>query len=312
MSELPDPEQLLRLFRAGRLEESLALSASLAAYDATRVLALNMRARCLLLLGRADEAASFVREHAQELEHSGDAWMTLVHADEVAGDERARLESLRRACELAPNADRLTLLGVALAEAGEQNAAEQALLRAMELDPSHSEAHANFAFHIVGGSDLARAEALYRRAVDLDPENRFAAEQLGLCMWCDPAQHEEAERVLRRAAQTGPLTAAGAVALGDILWRRGATSEAREQFLCAIEEPSTFVAVHAGEFFAAHGEFEVAERVYLRALQREQSAELLWQYGLMLRQAGQTALGDVLVRRAHKLAPEDVRISEDL
>ncbi len=86
------------------------------------------------------------------------------------------------------------------------NRMKQALDKALELDPNHAQAHACLGIYQWDYlNDLAAAEASYRRALELDPDNTYALYEYGLDLiwWGRP---DEAMVRLRRGHELNPLS----------------------------------------------------------------------------------------------------------
>lgn len=303
--------EMVDAFSEGDFHRALHLSRAFRARPMRGALALVVETRCLSALGRHAEAMGFFEAHRDELAHVGAAWSALADCFPDSGSHE-RLHALRQACRLEPTADRLALLGDALARQGDIPGAEAALRRALEMRPDHSEAKANLAYWVVPAGDRAARESLFREALRDDQENAFVWEQLGLLLYVGDPASDEALHALSRAVELAPHADFARLFLADLQWRRGNIAEARRHYLRLVDERSPFIASRVGEFFAACREFCTAERVYLRSLGEEENPEVLWQYGRLLRDAGQQDLGLALIRRASAIAPEDVRIAEDL
>lgn len=99
--------------------------------------------------------------------------------------------------------------------------------------------------------------------------------------------------------------------LAGILKQEDDMEGALAHFEHLMECTCPYVAMRVGEFFHECGYFTDAERVYVNSLAESEDHEILWYYGLLLRDMGQERRGDELIERAHQIAPDDVRIAED-
>lgn len=273
-----------------------------------RVAWISMRAKLLYLLGRIEEARRLLEDHMSEVSESGMAWATLAHC--YRDNSEREVTAWVRACELAPTADRLVLLGVVLAKRGDESGAEKAFRRALGLDPKHSEALSNLAFWTCRGDD-SLAESLWREAIASDPENACALSELGILIFSRNPLDDEARCMLNRAIELNPNDAFARVTLAELCWSRDDLDGAGRHYEHLKGSVDSYIVIRTGEWFLACEEFEVAEKLYLRALALEIDPEVLWQYGILLRAAGEQRLGDEVIERAHRLAPNDVRIAED-
>lgn len=269
---------------------------------------ISVRAKLLLELGRPTEARQFMEDHIGEVSESGMAWATLAHC--YRDNSEREVTAWVRACELAPTADRLVLLGVVLAKRGDESGAENAFRRALELDPKHSEALSNLAFWTYRGDDSV-AESLWREAIASDPENAFALSQLGILIFSRNPLDDEARCMLNRAIELNPNDDFARVTLAQICWSRDDLDDARRHYEHLKGSVQPHIVIGTGEWLLANEEFEEAEKLYLRALARKIDPKVLWQYGILLRAAGEPRLGDEVIERAHRLAPADVRIAKD-
>jgi serine/threonine protein kinase/Tfp pilus assembly protein PilF len=96
-------------------------------------------------------------------------------ASRIEEGTRLGLEAARRATSLNPRlADGYKAEGLVLRFTGDFDGARAALTRAVEADPHHVPALINLAVDAVSRADLAAAERLIRRSLEVDPQEPFA------------------------------------------------------------------------------------------------------------------------------------------
>ena len=94
---------------------------------------------------------------------------------------RLGLEAARRATTINPDlAEGYKAEGLVLRIADDVEGARAALVRAVEADPNHTPAIINLAVHALTRADLAGAERLIRRTLEIDPQEPFATSWLVL------------------------------------------------------------------------------------------------------------------------------------
>lgn len=108
--------------------------------------------------------------------------------------------------------------------------AQDAARRALELDPRNASAEATMGYVALYYEwDLVRAEARFRRSIELDPSYTKAHQWYGNLLTA-AGRFEEAEREMRRAQQLEPLSMIASAALGWSLYHAGRHEGALEQY----------------------------------------------------------------------------------
>jgi len=93
---------------------------------------------------------------------------------------------------------------------------KQALDKALELDPTQPEAHAGLGYYQYGAQrDFAAAEASFRRALELDPDNVYALYEYGEFLR-RTGRPEEALAEYRRAQELDPLNPLPLTGIGEV------------------------------------------------------------------------------------------------
>ncbi len=100
--------------------------------------------------------------------------------------------------------------------------------RAMELDPLLPEANAMLGLVYASDLDWNRAEASFRRAIELNPNMSYVREDYALYLLLPEGKIEEAVHQSRRAVELDPLNMARKVMLSFVLLESGAYEEARK------------------------------------------------------------------------------------
>ena len=121
--------------------------------------------------------------------------------------------------------------------------------KALELDPNLGEAHAQLAFVYMEGWQWSNAEAEYRRALELNPNDAAAYLGFGAGWLMLQGRTDEALAMSRRALELDPLGDAG-TELGWVLFHARRYDE-------AIQELRSAIAVHPNKAYARSALAEV-------------------------------------------------------
>ncbi len=153
--------------------------------------------------------------------------------------------------------------------------------RALALDPALAEAHAMLGFvRFAGDYDWAGAEAEFRRAIELDPNNGDAYDTYGLLLAAQ-GRYDEALAVQRRAHELDPL--AHRLDAATTLLRAGRFEEAIRHVIRVVELEPEFVNARATLGWAYLLSGMPAEGI----AQLERAAALAPESTLLLSQLGQ-------------------------
>jgi putative PEP-CTERM system TPR-repeat lipoprotein len=214
--------------------------------------------------GKSSESLTLAREAVQSAPTSGAARMTLARTLLKAGDVRQAMSELKLVLDSAPNApEPLTLLGEIQQREGNDAAARESFSKALQSDPRNTQAlvalvnleirtgrgkdavrrieqqmaagQPDARLLLIAGrtsaatGDLARAESLYRKAIETDPSQMAAYSALGE-LFIKQNKLDEAiaaydSRLAKRADDVPALTMTGIMLLV-----KGKTSDARQRF----------------------------------------------------------------------------------
>lgn len=262
-----DPETLARLRALGYVAAADAAPPKRGfgvEDDPKRLIALEVETNRILELyraGRLDEAIALGRDVIARRPDMDLAYLQLAYLERARGDLKAAIASAQRAVELRPNdaessallavylteagraaqaaaflapwlertdedLDVLNALGMALARAGRGREALAVLERARKAHPANTQVLVNIGtVYLVGGatSDARRA---FEAALDLDPGVARAHNSLGVIAAREGRMPEAIER-WKRAAALNPEDYQTLYNLGHELWKAGERAAAR-------------------------------------------------------------------------------------
>jgi tetratricopeptide (TPR) repeat protein len=149
----------------------------------------------------------------------------------------------RRAQSLKPKDSRAVYgLGNLYSDQQRWEEAEKAYRQAIQIEPTSPEAHIALSFVLtqpVVGAELAsryvEAESMARKALQFDPENAVAYDQLGVSMELRGVIGRETEEAYRKAIQKAPTFALAYAHLGRLLRRNGKTNESAAAYREAVK-----------------------------------------------------------------------------
>jgi len=133
--------------------------------------------------------------------------------------------------------------------------------RALELDPRAAQSHrAMGAVLQKCAADAAGAEAEYRRAMQLNPQDPLAMRSYAwLCV--DTGRCDDSLAIARRALELDPLNAWSSVTVGDVAWNTGHLVEAELAYRKAVELQPDAASMHAVLAHILVGNHKPAEAV---------------------------------------------------
>ncbi len=222
----------------GKRREALAaIRAARLKYQSSppvQVAFLQLEARTLAELGRADEAAELLR--AKLTGKPEDDFLTYLNIANLyldAGRGKEAVAAARKSLELAPVeqpdavTQALVMLSSAQERAGDLKGAEETLRRILAKDPNNATALNNLGYFLAD-HDVRLADALdmTKRAVHTQPTNPSFLDSLGW-VYFKLGQLDEAERYLGDAARRNTRSVAIQEHLGDLNQKRGRVEEAR-------------------------------------------------------------------------------------
>lgn len=133
-------------------------------------------------------------------------------------------------------------LGNLYSDQGRWEEAEQAYRSAVLTDPNMPDAYIALSFVLtqpIAGTNLieryAEAEKLARRAIELDPQNAVAFDQLGVALELQGNISEETQTYYQKAVKLDPTFALAYAHLGRLLRKKGLTSESSVAYTNSIQ-----------------------------------------------------------------------------
>ncbi len=140
-------------------------------------------------------------------------------------------------------ADALHLDGLSLHALGRHSEALQRIVDAIAVKPLEPMFHVSAGAVAVAGGNAMAALGYYKRALELDPENADACNNLGVALRTI-GRFAEAEVALRQAIRLRPGSAGAHINLGVVLRSLGRADEALAAFRKAVEIDPTLAAAH--------------------------------------------------------------------
>ncbi len=202
---------------------------------------MQLEARTLAQLGRADEAATLLRGRLTgKPEEDFGTYVAIASLYLDAGRGKEAVEAARKLIGLVP-ADQpelmtqaLVMLSSAQERAGDSKGAEESLRRILAKDPNNATALNNLGYFLAERNErLEEALDMAKRAVKAEPANPSFLDSLGW-VYYKLGQLEESERYLTDAARRNARSAAIQEHLGDLHQRRGQLEEARAAWRKAL------------------------------------------------------------------------------
>jgi predicted TPR repeat methyltransferase len=156
---------------------------------------------------------------------------------------------------------------------------------------------------------LDQAKALYQQALELDPQNAFALQGLGMLAAAAGETAQSAE-LLEQSVRARPDDAGFRINLGIAYRALKRLDEARGEFSRAIELSPSMARAHLnlGLTLRESGQLPEAERALARATQLDsQHAQTFAWHGMVLHELHRAAEAIVALERAVQLDPRDTR-----
>jgi serine/threonine protein kinase/Tfp pilus assembly protein PilF len=180
--------------------------------------------------------------------------------------------------------------------------ADEAARKAVELDDSLSEAHSARAFALSNLWKWTDAEAEFRRALELNPNNATAHYFYGMGLLAPENRIEEALQHFRTALSLDPLSSIVNTNYGVVLMAAHRYPEALAQFQKVLDRDPNFVAAHykLGQFYAITNHFAdaVNETIKLFPKLKPVSADANGYRELMTKVEGSDRSGAIAVAAA--------------
>jgi Tfp pilus assembly protein PilF len=171
--------------------------------------------------------------------------LTTAQQLEAAGKEIEAIQQYERARHFQPALALPThRLAILYDRTGDARRAEQAFATALRMSPKDADLHNDWGFFLASQQRWPEAEAAYRRALALQPNNQRATTNLALAL---AEQGRYADAFALFAQVSGP--AAAHSNLGVLLARQGREAQARDAFRQALAADPHHG--HARQFLAA-------------------------------------------------------------
>jgi Flp pilus assembly protein TadD len=224
----------------GRLDDANAIYAAVERGSPLARSATISTARNLERMDRLEEAEALLRSialrHPDEHEPLSELGDLLRKRDRFAEAVEAYDAAFARIEELKPFHWRLLYArGIALERARDWPRAEADFLKALEFEPEQP-----FVLNYLGyswveqGTNLAEAERMIRKAVELRPNDGYIVDSLGWVLY-RLGRFDEAVSALEQAIELRPQDPVINDHLGDAYWTVGREREARFQWRAALE-----------------------------------------------------------------------------
>lgn len=156
--------------------------------------------------------------------------------------------------------------------------AERAYRTAMSIEPNAPESYIALSFVLtqpIIGANLAdrytEAEKLARKAIELDPKNAFAYDQLGVALELGGQIRQETQNNYRKAIELEPSFALAYAHLGRLLTKTGSTKESGEAYSQSIKlaaDVPTMILV--ADVMQSQQKFSESEQLLRRALKEDE------------------------------------------
>ncbi len=156
--------------------------------------------------------------------------------------------------------------------------AERAYRTAMSIEPSAPESYIALSFVLtqpIIGANLAdrytEAEKLARKAIELDPKNAFAYDQLGVALELGGQIGQETQQNYRRAIELEPNFALAYAHLGRLLTKTGLTDESNVAYSQSIKLASDVpTQILVADVMQSQQKFAESEQLLRRALKDDE------------------------------------------
>ena len=202
-----------------------------------------------------------------------------------------------------PNA--LNLLGVLCSQREQFDESIDLLMKAVQTGDRFYSAHYNYAKALHAVNRLEEAEAQYRIAIEIDPNQASAHHNLGASL-CELGRHEEAAESFREAVRIDPLHEEAWHQLAMILFHYDQHEGAIECWRCAIHANDRCLDYHHNLALVLQqcGQLDEAEAGYRKALQLNETSVSTWSnLATVLRELGRTDEAIECCREAIRIDP---------
>lgn len=221
------------------------------------------------------------------------------------GRKRKARTLLERSVDLSLTPEGLTFLADAFLRMGQKSKGIATLRRLLREFPDYDEAMGNLAA-LICQEKPAEAIQLLRKAIDINPHNACAYEQLGLRL-CIMDNYDEGMSLLHKALELDRFRARSHGALATEYWRRRDLEKAdyhyRQAILC--DPTSSSELWMYGQFLEQSGRLTEAEQMMRDAVEINPRDKNAWDCLIkLLRKLNNTAAVDEAIRAVRKHFPE--------
>lgn len=270
------------------------------------------KGRVLLHMRRTEDAREAVLK-ALDLEPDNPwAWASLgmIHRD--LGGLQEAVTALRKAISINPKLGHAySNLGAALTDTKDLDGAERVLRHAIQLDPldlgDSAIAHNNLGNVLLHLGRLKEAEAIYRKAIELNRNYVLAYNNLGNAL-ADLGRLDEADAMYRKAIELEPAYFEAHYNLGKLLLDRGRRNEAESMYRKAIALDPKDVQTHnvLGVLLFDERRLSEAEVIFRRVVALDPKYAVgYFNLGMVCRDLRRLSEAEAMYRRAIELDPKE-------
>jgi Flp pilus assembly protein TadD len=198
-----------------------------------------------------------------------------------------------------------TNLGILLAEQGCAVEAEAAYREAIRINPQNANAHFNLGILLAEQGCAVEAEAAYREAIRINPQDALAHNNLGFLL-AEQGRAVEAEAAYREAIRIDPRNALTHINLGNLLAEQGRAVQAEAAYREAIRINPQDADLHnnLGILLKKQGRAVQAEAAYREAIRiNPQDALALNNLGALLAEQARPLEAEAAFREAIRINP---------
>ncbi|MDQ7799233.1 MAG: tetratricopeptide repeat protein [Candidatus Edwardsbacteria bacterium] len=184
------------------------------------------------------------------------------------------------------------------------------LLNLVDNEPQVALSYTQWGYIFIEQGEYERAGLYYKRALQLDPENKDIYHGLGI-VYESLGQWQKAEDSFKKSLELAPRSSSLRYNLAYLYHQRGDTAGAERQYQLAIlSRPENIEAqLNLGMLYHQQGKLEKARRQYLRTLDIDgRIPEALFNLGILYRQKGWEDSSRLYLGRALKLKPDLIKL----
>ncbi len=194
----------LILERGGRLDEAVESYRAAVDRDSSFAAAYTRLGGALAQLNKLDDAERALRSAALHSPKDHGVWLALASVLERKKDYVAGFVAVEKARVLAPdNIDVSTSRGILLMKQGRFDEGLVVLIQTADKHPDSATAHAALGWAHLQNKDLPKAELSLQRALELNANDAFSLNNLGV-LFQMKGQPEQAKRAFERAKALAP------------------------------------------------------------------------------------------------------------